>query len=215
MANKTSSYSWQAEDHSRLFCSHNGNLDTKLGFFIHLCLYHFKSSWVFQENAKYFSMLYLWKTASTLLFTGTNNMSPFVSTQHLFYISTLSYWLFCDYIRSLVLPHSVDSFFCNMFWHTKWTYWISLYLVLQDSFSPQQLRVCLTAPALFFFPFFRSFLALMFFTPSDRAVSGSTELPRIKACSLCVSPFTTNNPYQKCPTLSKAPSQLLHDFPNS
>lgn len=102
---------------------------------------HFKSSWAFQENAKHFSMLCLWKTASTLLFTGTNNISPFVSTQHLFYISTLSYWLFCDYIHSLVLPHSVDSFFCNMFWHTKWTYWISLYLVLQDSFSPQQLYV--------------------------------------------------------------------------
>lgn len=108
--------------------------------FIQSCfLYQFIS--VFQENAKHFSMLYLWRTASTLLFTGTNNISPFVSTQHLFYISTLAYWLFCDYIHSLVLPHLVDSFFCNMFWHTKWTYWISLYLVLQDSFSPQQLYV--------------------------------------------------------------------------
>lgn len=75
--------------------------------------------------------------------------------------------------------------------------------------------MCLTALALFFLSLFRSSLALRFVAPSNRAVSDCTELPCIKACLLCVSPFSTNNLYQKHPTLSRTPSQLLHDFRNS
>lgn len=148
------------------------------------------------------SLLCLWKTSNTLLFTGTNNISTFVyCIAFILYFSLylIDYFvitfipLCCHILRIVCSAICFDTqselieFLCA--WYYKIAFLLSSHM-------------CLTALALFFLLLFRSSLALMFFAPSDRAVQDRAGLPSINACSLFVSPSTTNNLYQKCLTLS-------------